>query len=239
MISSTFPNFLQNFNCTKYLSERAILTPTNQTVGRLNAIIVDKIPGEAVSYYSLDEAEDFGGTDAQKNAAFPIEYLNSISIAGMPPHELKLKVGVVVMLIRNLNQTLWLCNGTRMMVTKCLKNCVQCEVICGIFVGTRHFIPRMELCPTDSRLPFKLIRKQIPIQICYAMTINKSQGQSLERVALFLPNSVFSHGQLYVAISRVTSPEGLKIYIDSQSGRSTDITANVVFKEVFYNLPQV
>ncbi|KAK1393412.1 ATP-dependent DNA helicase [Heracleum sosnowskyi] len=238
MISSTFPDFLQNFSCPKYLSERAILTPTNQTVGHLNSLIVDKIPGEVVSYFSIDEAADFGGTEVQKNAAFPVEYLNSISIAGMPPHDLKLKVGVVVMLIRNLNQTLGLCNGTRMVVSKCLKNCIECEVICGTFVGTRHFIPRMELCPTDSRLPFKLIRKQLPIQICYAMTINKSQGQSLERVALFLPNSVFSHGQLYVAISRVTSPEGLKIFIDSQSGKSTDITPNVVFKEVFYNLPK-
>ncbi|KAK1354048.1 hypothetical protein POM88_047304 [Heracleum sosnowskyi] len=238
MISSTFPDFLQNFSCPKYLRERAKLTPTNQTVGHINSLIVDKIPGEAVSYFSIDEAADFGGTEVQKNAAFPIEYLNSISIAGMPPHDLKLKVGVVVMLIRNLNQTLGLCNGTRMVVSKCLKNCIECEVICGTFLGTRHFIPRMELCPTDSRLPFKLIRKQLPIQICYAMTINKSQGQSLERVALFLPNSVFSHGQLYVAISRVTSPEGLKIFIDSQSGKSTDITPNVVFKEVFYNLPK-
>ena len=122
------------------------------------------------------------------------------------------------------------------MVTKCFKQCVECEVICGAFVGTKHFIPRMELCPTDSKLPFKLIRKQMPLQICYSMTINKSQGQSLERVGLFLPNSVFTHGQLYVAVSRVTSPKGLKIFIDSKTGSTTNITQNVVYKEVFYNL---
>ncbi|WOG89724.1 hypothetical protein DCAR_0208962 [Daucus carota subsp. sativus] len=152
---------------------------------------------------------------------------------------LKLKVGVVVMLMRNLNQTLGLCNGTRMMVTKCLKHCVECEVISGHYKGTKHFIPRMELSPTETRLPFRIIRKQMPLQICYAMTINKSQGQSLEKVGLFLPKGVFTHGQLYVAISRVTSPDGLKIFIDDMNGNSTNITPNVVYKEIFYNVPVI
>lgn len=124
-----------------------------------------------------------------------------------------------------------------MMITRCLKQCVECEVISGAFVGTKHFIPRMELCPTDTKLPFKLIRKQMPLQICYSMTINKSQGQSLDRVGLYLPNPVFTHGQFYVAVSRVTSPNGLKVFIDSKSGESTNVTKNVVYKEIFYNLP--
>lgn len=77
----------------------------------------------------------------------------------------------------------------------------------------------------------------MPLQVCYSMTINKSQVQSLERVGLFLPNPVFTHGHLYVAFSRVTSPEGLKVFIDSPTCSSTNITRNVVYKEVFYNLP--
>ncbi|WOH15016.1 hypothetical protein DCAR_0934546 [Daucus carota subsp. sativus] len=93
------------------------------------------------------------------------------------------------------------------------------------------------MSPTDSHLPFKLNRLQLPLQICYAMTINKSQGQSLDRVSLYLPRSVFSHGQLYVAISRVTSPSGLKIYIKGPNGRCTNVTKNAVYEEVFYNLP--
>ncbi|KAK1366055.1 ATP-dependent DNA helicase PIF1-like [Heracleum sosnowskyi] len=90
---------------------------------------------------------------------------------------------------------------------------------------------------TETKLPFKLLRKQMPLQICYVMTINKSQGQSLENVGLFLPKPVFSHGQLYVAVSRVTSPEGLKFFIESEMGLPTNITQNVVYKEVFQNLP--
>ncbi|XP_017250836.1 uncharacterized protein LOC108221471 [Daucus carota subsp. sativus] len=238
MINSIYPDFAENSKDPKYLSERAILTPTNQTVGHLNSLIVEMIPGDAVTYYSIDSAEDFGGTDDDLHSAFPIEYLNSLSVPGLPTHDLKLKVGVVVMLMRNLNQTLGLCNGTRMIVTKCLKYCVECEVISGSFLGTKHFIPRMELSPSDSVLPFKLVRKQMPLQICYTMTINKSQGQSLQTVGLFLPKPVFTHGQFYVAISRVTSPAGLKVFIDDDRRFPTNITQNVVYKEVFYALPR-
>ncbi|XP_074377968.1 uncharacterized protein LOC141719485 [Apium graveolens] len=218
MIEWTYPDFANKYQCPQYLSERAILTPKNHTVGHLNTVIVDTIPRESYTYFSVDKDEDFGGTATDLNFAFPPEYLNSINIPGLPLHELKLKVGVAVMLMRNLNQTLGLCNGTRMIVMKCLKNCVQCEVICGAFVGTRHFIHRMELFPTETKLPFKLLRKQMPLQICYSMTINKAQGQSLQRVGLFLPKSVFIHGQFYVAVNIVTSPKGLRIFIDGEDG---------------------
>ncbi|XP_074328239.1 uncharacterized protein LOC141666144 [Apium graveolens] len=108
MIFSTYPNFSHEGHNTQYLSERSILTPTNQTVGHLNSLIIDKLPRESVSYFSVDAAEEFGGIYKDLNEAFPIEYLNFLNIDGMPPHDLKLKVGAVVMLMRNLNQTLGL-----------------------------------------------------------------------------------------------------------------------------------
>ena len=81
-----------------------------------------------------------------------------------------------------------------------------------------------------------MIRRQFPIIVSYAMTINKSQGQSLEYVGLYLPKPVFSHGQLYVAFSWVQSKSGFKILIHDKERKPQNITINVVFKEVFQNL---
>ena len=94
----------------------------------------------------------------------------------------------------------------------------------------------MVVSPSDKKMPFKLNRRQFPISMCFAMTINKSQGQTLSKVGLSLKRPVFSHGQLYVAISRVKSKEGLKVLCCDKDGNYTDKTNNVVFKEVLHKL---
>ena len=63
------------------------------------------------------------------------------------------------------------------------------------------------------------------------MTINKSQGQSLNKIGVYLPEPVFGHGQLYVALSRSTSPQGLKMVIKQQPGKDPNTTKNIVYKD--------
>jgi len=106
----------------------------------------------------------------------------------------------------------------------------------GSNAGEKVFIPRLSLTPSDIRISFKFKRKQFPLAVSFAMTINKSQGQSLRHAGIYLPTPVFSHGQLYVALSRVTSREGLKMLITNEDGEDVDETSNVVYEEVFRNV---
>lgn len=68
------------------------------------------------------------------------------------------------------------------------------------------------------------------------MTINKIQVQSLIHVGVYLTQSIFSHEQLYVALSRVTSRIDLKILIIDDEGEDSNVTGNVVYKKVFQNV---
>ena len=140
------------------------------------------------------------------------------------------------MLLRNIDQAGGLCNGTRLQVRHLGKNIIKASIITGKHAGEIVFLPRMDLVPSDSGLPFKFSRRQFPICLCFAMSINKSQGQSLSKVGLYLPRPVFTHGQLYVAISRVQSKQGLKILIHDKENKPLDNTTNVVYKEIFENV---
>lgn len=182
-----------NTNDYKSYSMKSILTPKNDDCFQLNDQVVEKIPGLLKIYESSDAVVEDDHNDVLN---YPVEFLNSITPAGLPPHILKLKVGCIVMLLRNLNPTVGLCNGTRLIVRALASRVIDAEIICGSHVGTRVFIPRIRLQPSNNQLPFKFSRLQFPIRIAFAMTINKSQGQTFDKIGIFLPNPVFTHGQM-------------------------------------------
>ncbi|CAF4027806.1 unnamed protein product [Rotaria sp. Silwood1] len=100
------------------------------------------------------------------------------------------------MLLRNLDVNQGLCNGIRLIVRSLQNHTIDCEVVTESNKGNRVLIPRITLTPSDPFLPVKLRRHQFPIRLSFAMTINKSQGQTFDRLGLLLPQPVFSRGQL-------------------------------------------
>lgn len=135
------------------------------------------------------------------------------------------------MLIRNLSITEGLCNGTRLKITNLFKYNIEAEIITGENIGNKVFIPRITLNTGDSSsFPFILYRKQFPIVLAFAITINKSQGQSFDSIGLFIRRPLFSHGQLYVALSRCKHPD--KIYIQNELTNTSEIE-NIVWVEIF------
>ena len=105
-------------------------------------------------------------------------------------------------------------------------------IITGNHVGETVCIPRIVLNGTSPKWPFTLQHGQFPIRVCYAMTINKCQGQTLGKVGVYLREPVFTHGQLYVAVSRINSNSGLKLLIEDDDGEPTNTTRNIVYQEV-------
>ena len=227
-----YPKLDKNFWVPGWMDGRAILAPTNKQVDAINNLITDSFPGIPHVLTSSDEV-----VNANDLLRFNTEYLNSLAPSGLPIHRLFIKKGMPLMLMRNLNPTMGLCNGTKLIFRRIHnKFLLECSIVGGEFNSRIVLIPRITLKPKDREFPFEWTRRQFPVRVCFAMTINKSQGQTLQNVGVWLNDSCFAHGQLYVAVSRVGSPSKIKFAIRKIHGYPQNATRNVVFKEVFKNI---
>ncbi|XP_027157966.1 ATP-dependent DNA helicase PIF1-like [Coffea eugenioides] len=236
LLESVFPD-LQLYSKDPYtMINRCILAPKNSSVDELNELLINRFPGNLQVYISSDR------TVEQRHQGDYEDFLNSQNPKGLPPHKLLLKENCPIMLLRNLNPNEGLCNGTRLICRELSSNIISAEIVFGTHARKRVFIPKIPLQTSDNErngIPF--IRTQFPVRLCFALTINKSQGQTLDYVGLYLREPVFSHGQLYVALSRARTAADLKVLLVPGTFDEKKIdckTRNIVFNEIFALLQQ-
>ena len=200
--------------------KKCVLVPLNECVRNINDTCIRRFPGNIKQYLSFNSVCE--GTNATH---FPIEFLDSLELSGLPPHKLELKKGSPIIMMRNLDPPR-LCNGTRLIVEELQENLIVARIITSAFQDEIVLIPRIKHILSESD-GIPLQRVQFPVQSCFAMTIHKAQGQTMENVLIYLEKPVFQHGQLYVALSRGRRKEDIKVF--SKNGT---LVKNVVNKNV-------
>ena len=224
-IDEIFPNISDNISDPHWLEGRCILAATNKEVDMINEMVQDRLPGTTDRLYSADTLENSGDL-----LRITEEYLHTLMPNGFPKHVLRLKTGMPLMLLRNLDPREGLCNGTKLIYVKNWGNkLLECKIVGSL---KTVLIPRITFIPKVGEFAFDWRRKQFPLRPAFATTINKSQGQTLKLAGIWLRSQVFTHGQLYVACSRVGNPESLKFAVKEVKDGQAENVPNVVFKKV-------
>ena len=205
------------------------MAPLNVTVSKLNNVCLDRMPGEDIILGGINKT-----VDPNDATSYTSEYIESLEAPGIPPSKLRIKVGAPIILLRNLNSDIGLVNGTRLIVKDVINGrLIKAEIAVGQHKGRLVLLPKIPLRPADAtKYGFEWERLQFPIRLAFAMTINKAQGQTLEKVSVWLKDPCFGHGQLYVAISRVGDPQNIMVFTGKKVGMLHRSTRNVVYEEL-------
>ncbi|KAK3242118.1 hypothetical protein CYMTET_48165 [Cymbomonas tetramitiformis] len=203
--------------------ESAILATSCAAVNFWNTKIQEQrnIDGGAMKTYishnsvndSFAYAEDFNSSD----------FLNSREENGVPLHELTLAVNDMCYLMRTINKKVGLVTSTRLRVVALHERSVH-VIIVGDHTNTVHIIPRITFIFSPQLSNLEIHRRQFPLCLAYAMTVNRSQGQTLKRVLLDTTRPAFSHGHLYVALSRVRDRHSIALFNRNQIPSNFQLT---------------
>lgn len=210
---------------THFDPDHQILALTLETCDEINRMCFARIPGDLTECPAADVFLDCHDRDA-----FPSDYIASLSMKGAPPWMLQLKLGAKYMCIRNLDQTRGIINGTMLRLIAIGRRYVQVQVMTGKSKGSCELFMKsvFTITPEASGLPFTMTRTQYPMIPAYCLSVHKAQGQSLHTVGLVFESDPFTHGQLYVALSRVGSWERVFAY------HQGDDIRNVVLKHLIH-----
>ncbi|KAK4516578.1 Chitinase 2 [Mucor velutinosus] len=138
LLATVFPNISNSSTIDQYFAKRVILTPKNQDVAVINNLLLDNLPGRKFTYYSYDQV-----CDSQFRMQVPLELLNSIESGSLPPHGLVLRAGSPIMILRNLDPSAGLCNGTKLIVKPLGVRIIEATIVTGPKAGDVVYIPRI------------------------------------------------------------------------------------------------
>jgi ATP-dependent DNA helicase PIF1 len=214
---------------TSFFRDRVILTIKNDTVADINVRILTRLTGET-RVYDIVDSINFNTMEKEGNRPdIFIEFLRAQNPSGLPPARLELKIGTPIICFRNLFPKEGLYNGTRIIITKLREYSIKIKIINSQFYGKDRMILRITLIADMGKGAWKYSRKQFPVRLYFAITINKTQGQSLQKIGINLRQPVFIYGQFYVAFSRVTDVANLYVLLPY---RGSGIIKNIVYPEV-------
>jgi hypothetical protein len=222
-------------------AQKAIVTLTLEDAAEVNAKIIRSLPGECITAPCSDTYMDCKEPDL-----YPEEFVRSLNISGVPPGVLQLKVGARYIIIRNIDHAHGIVNGAHVLCTllstrhfigeaaHCtshhLKHSQQCQftlsagsLLYGPHAGNRVMLPRMTyiITPSQSHLPFAVMRRQFALIPGYAYTVHRSQGSSLDQLGIYFNGAPFCHGLLYTALSRVRGDwRSIRVHVPTDSAPS-------------------
>ncbi|GJX85288.1 uncharacterized protein Tco_0336062 [Tanacetum coccineum] len=135
IVTETYPDFTSRQTDDEYLKEREILIPRNDDAEAINEFMFKQLSGEPVAHYSADEICKASTDNIDQHQLYPIEFLNSFNFPDMSPHALCLKKELPIMLIRNVNLSQGLCNGTRLIITDLGQFVIRTKILTGSHIG--------------------------------------------------------------------------------------------------------
>ena len=222
---------------------RCILAPTNAQVNAYNEAVLKLLPSTSRRYYAADSLEEHSGVidevspDSNDLSPLPnpdaiLDYVRRQHPNGMPDYSLTVKVGGIYRLLRNFSIDLGLVKNARVEVVGIGSKLITIRVL--QHPQTSGINPDNILLP---RITFKerlhsghtLCRRQFPLAPAYASTFHSCQGLTLDRVGVDLTQDVFTHGQLYTALSRIRHRRDAIVRLRSLENLTTK---NVTYKEL-------